>query len=82
MGAIVTTYDYGRLRREFETRLTSNGSLDGRRWDFNLPIFAPAAEGGWAVWDRTTLDMVLVAFDAAVRDVGKGRSLARQEEST
>ena len=47
--------------------------MDRRRWDANQPIFN--REEGWAVWSRTDLDMVMDAFDAAVRDLAKGRTL-------
>jgi hypothetical protein len=43
---------------------------DRRRRDFNQAIFN--AEGGWAIWSSTDLDMVMEKFDKAVREVRRG----------
>jgi hypothetical protein len=57
-----------RLREAFLKRLTVDSPHnDRRRKDFNQAIFD--AKEGWAVFDRTDLDMVLNAYDMAVRDV-------------
>lgn len=56
------------LRAEFLRLLTTDSETkDRRRRDFNQAIFN--AEGGWAVWTDTDLDMVMDKFDAAVRNV-------------
>lgn len=55
------------LRSEFVRMLTVDGSLDRRRRDFNQAIFN--AEEGWAIWSSTDLDMVMTAFDRAVRNL-------------
>lgn len=56
------------LREAFLRRLTVDSETsDRRRKDFNQAIFN--AEEGWAVFNGTDLDMVMYAFDAAVRDV-------------
>lgn len=58
--------DYARLRAEFLRLLTTDSETkDRRRRDFNLAIFN--AEGGWAVWTDTDLDMVMDKFDKAAR---------------
>jgi hypothetical protein len=58
---------YEALRAEFERRLTVDSlTRDARRKDFNQAIFAPADLGGWPVFTKTTLDMVLDKFDKAL----------------
>lgn len=61
------------LRAEFLRLLTEDGPTnDRRRKGYNQAIFIPEDEvglGGAAVWDRTTLDMVMDKFDRAVRQV-------------
>jgi hypothetical protein len=58
------------LRAAFLRRLTVDSETrDRRRREFNIAIFD--AEGGWAIWSSTDLDMVMAAFDAAVRDVAR-----------
>lgn len=66
------------VRREFVNRLTLNGAKDMRRWNYNQAIFAPDEEGGWAVWDKTDLRVVLAAFDAALLDVQRGRTISKE----
>lgn len=39
---------------------------DARRKDFNQAIFDK--DEGWAVWSETTLNMVMNAYDAAVKE--------------
>jgi hypothetical protein len=57
------------LRAVFLRLLTEDGpSSDRRRKDFNQAIFD--ADEGWAVWERTTLDMVMEKFDKAVKETG------------
>ena len=59
--------DPAALRVEFIRLLTVDGpTRDRRRRDFNQAIFAPESEGGWAVFNGTSLDMVLLKFDRAV----------------
>lgn len=59
-----------KLRAEFLRLLTTDSeTTDRRRRDFNQAIFN--AEEGWAVWDRTDLDMVMEKFDKAVRSIGE-----------
>jgi len=56
------------LRAEFLRLLTEDGPTnDRRRRDYNQAIFAPDEQGGYAVFTRTTLDMVMDKFDRAVR---------------
>jgi hypothetical protein len=54
------------LREEFVRLLTVDSETkDRRRREFNQAIFN--AEGGWAIWSSTDLDMVMSKFDRAVR---------------
>ena len=56
------------VRAEFLRCLTTDSvTTDRRRKDFNQAIFN--AEGGWAVFNGTDLDMVMEAFDHAVRNL-------------
>lgn len=58
--------DIERLRAEFLRLLTTDSETkDRRRKDFNQAIFN--AEGGWAIWCSTDLDMVMEKFDKAAR---------------
>ena len=43
-------------------------STDRRRKDFNQAVFATEERGGYAIWNRTTLGMVMKAFDKAARE--------------
>ncbi len=53
------------LRAEFVRLLTTDGpTRDRRRRDYNQAIFDPE---GCSVWSETSLDMVMDAFDKAVR---------------
>lgn len=66
------------LRAEFLRLLTTDSETkDRRRRDFNQAIFN--AEGGWAVWTDTDLDMVMDKFDAAVRNVERATPTRRGE---
>jgi hypothetical protein len=57
------------LRAEFLRLLTEDSETrDRRRKEFNQAIFAPVAEGGWAVFNGTNLDMVMEKFDRAVKN--------------
>lgn len=70
-GATVSMY-YDGLRAEFLRLLTTDGDTqDRRRAGFNQAIFAPEEEGGYAVYNHTTLDMVMLTFDKAVRSLGR-----------
>lgn len=56
-----------RFREEFVRRLTVDSEhSDRRKKDYNQAIFD--AKGGWAVFNGTNLDMVMQAFDTAVKD--------------
>lgn len=63
------------LRAAFLKRLTQDSETkDARRRDFNQAIFMTDERGifdGKAVWDDTTLDMVMGAFDRAVKDLAR-----------
>jgi hypothetical protein len=62
------------LRDLFLRRLTAD-TLDGdrRRWDYNAPLFDH--DQGWAVWTSIDADMVMTAFDDAVRDLARQRRI-------
>lgn len=63
-------YGAADLREAFLARLTvSSPHSDRRRKDYNQAIFNP--DEGWAIFNGTDLDMVLDAFDAAVKDCAK-----------
>ena len=63
----MTGIDRAALRDEFQRLLTTDSETkDARRRDFNQAIFSSE---GWAVWSKTTLDMVMRKFDKAVRNV-------------
>ena len=54
------------LKQMFIKRMTVDSPhQDRRKKDFNQAIFS---EQGWAVFNRTSLDMVLKCFDDAVKD--------------
>jgi hypothetical protein len=60
------------LRDEFLRLLTEDGpTKDRRRKEFNQAIFAPESDGGWAVFDGTSLDMVMEKFDQAEKNCAK-----------
>lgn len=64
----MSTVDLAALRAEFLRLLTTDGSTrDRRRRDYNQAIFAPESEGGWAVFNGTSLDMVMDKFDATLK---------------
>ena len=66
----LTPEDAERLRADFLRFLTVDGDTnDRRRRGFNQAIFN--AEGGWAVFSGTDLDMVMEKFDRAVREVSR-----------
>lgn len=57
------------LRDEFLRLLTQDSETnDRRRKEFNQALFN--AEQGWAIWNQTTLDMVMSKFDKAVQNLG------------
>lgn len=57
------------LRDEFVRLLTTDSATsDRRRRDYNQAVFLP---DGAPVWSSTTLDMVLAAYDKAVRNVAR-----------
>lgn len=61
-----------RLRQEFLRLLTEDGPTnDRRRKDYNQAIFATQDEGGYAVFNGTSLDMVMDKFDIAVGHLEK-----------
>jgi hypothetical protein len=63
---------YASLRETFERVLTvDSATRDRRRKDWNVAIFAPRERGGYAIWTNTDLDMVLDAFDRAVKRNGQ-----------
>jgi hypothetical protein len=56
------------LREEFLRLLTVDSeSRDRRRKGYNQAIFD--AERGYAIWNGTSLDMVMDKFDQAVRNL-------------
>lgn len=58
------------LKDEFVRLLTVDSETkDRRKKEYNQAIFAPEAEDGFAIWDKTDLGMVLEKFDKAVRTV-------------
>lgn len=60
------------LRSEFLRVLTTDSETkDRRRREFNQAIFD--AKQGYACWTNTDLDMVMDAFDKAVRNVEADR---------
>ena len=60
------------VRAAFLARLTTDSDTkDRRKREFNQALFN--AEKGWAVWSSTDLDMVMQAFDDAVRDAERAR---------
>lgn len=62
------------LRAEFLRLLTEDGpTYDARRKDFNQAVFAPEEQGGWAVWNRADLSMVMEKFDRAVKNVERSK---------
>jgi len=64
--------DYERLRAIFLRLLTVDGpTRDRRRREYNQAIFN--AEGGWAVWSSTDLDMVMDKFDKAAKEAERER---------
>jgi len=66
--------DHEALRKEFIRLLTEDSpTADARRRAFNQAIFATEEEGGYAVFNGTSLDMVLRKYDRAVRNLERGR---------
>jgi hypothetical protein len=66
-GAYLDEHGLGLLRELFVQRLTVDSETrDRRRKDFNSAIFM---DDGVAVFTRTSLDMVMAAFDAALEDL-------------
>jgi len=64
--------DAEHLRDVFLHLLTVDGpTTDRRRREFNQAIFASEEAGGWEVFCRTDLWMVMRAFDKAVKFVEK-----------
>ena len=62
------TEEIEKLRVLFLKRLiVDSETQDARRKDFNQAIFD--AKEGWAVFNRTDLDMIMEKFDAAVKEV-------------
>lgn len=62
--------DQDALRAEFVRLLTQDGpTTDRRRKDHNQAIFATEAEGGWAVFNGTTVSMVLEKFDRSIESL-------------
>ena len=62
----------GEMRHKFLRFLTVDSPHhDRRRRDFNQAIFN--AEGGWAIWSNTDLDMVMEKFDKAANEVRRGK---------
>ena len=60
--------DAERLHDKFLRLLTTDSETkDRRRREFNQAIFD--ADEGWAVFNGTDLDMVMVKFNKAVREV-------------
>ena len=58
------------LRKAFLRRLTVDSDHhDVRRKDFNQALFDP--DHGWAVFTGTNLDMIMRAFDDAVKDLAR-----------
>ena len=58
------------LRAEFLRMLTEDSETkDRRRKDFNQAIFDP--DQGFAIFNGTNLDMVMSAFDKAVKNVAR-----------
>lgn len=58
------------LRATFLELLTVDSEVkDRRRRGFNQAIFAPEEQGGYAVFNGTSLDMVMEKFDGAVKKV-------------
>ena len=54
------------LRGKFLLFLTTDSETkDARRKDFNQAIFDP--EEGWAIFNNTDLDMVMLKFDKALK---------------
>jgi hypothetical protein len=59
--------DLEALRTEFLRLLTEDSATkDRRRKEYNQAIFM---DNGLSIWSQTTLDMVMYAFDRAVRKV-------------
>lgn len=59
--------DFIGLRDEFLRLLTEDSTThDARRREFNQAIFS---KDGWAVFNGTSLDMVMRKYDRAVRNM-------------
>ena len=62
-----------KFRELFLKRLTEDSeSQDRRRKGFNQAIFDK--EEGFAVWSKTRLEMVMDAFDNAVKDMKRNEN--------
>ena len=60
-----------RIRKTFIHYLTFDSEThDARRKEFNQAIFD--AKEGWAVFNRTDLDMVMEKFDKTLQELEKG----------
>jgi hypothetical protein len=72
--AVVSADAFAALREEFVCLLTLySDTQDRRRKDFNLAIFAPEEQGGYAIWTQTDLSDVMGKFDKAVKNLAKER---------
>ena len=61
------------IKAEFLKMLTVDSETkDRRRRDFNQAIFD--AKEGWQVFNGTDLDMVICAFDKAIRNLKRGET--------
>lgn len=61
-----------KVREEFIKLLTVDSeTLDARRRDFNVSLFAPREEGGHQRWTALYIEDITEKFDKAVKNVSK-----------